>query len=148
MVCPLLLPSRFDTPWSFPLSPPPTSLFSPLFPVAGSRASSYRNSEQRLTCRAPRATWVQTELFLTFPTPLLRSITLQPLTSPETGGRFRVWIYLGDRVELVWDRKVSPASRFSCLDHTLILSRNLRRNPVLGGTIISLTSRRREGSQN
>lgn len=64
-------------------------------------------SEIKLTHRAPRATWIQTELFLTFPTPLLKSITLQPLTSPETGGRFRVWIYLDDRVEMVWDRKVS-----------------------------------------
>ncbi|KAK4686404.1 selenoprotein W-related protein, partial [Tremellales sp. Uapishka_1] len=59
-------------------------------------------------CRwAPRATWVQTELFLTFPNPLLRSITLQPLNAPETGGRFRVWLDggVGKGYELVWDRK-------------------------------------------
>jgi hypothetical protein len=57
--------------------------------------------------RAPRATWTQTELFLTFPTPVLKGITLLPLTSPETGGRFRVWVDRGQGGELVWDRKVS-----------------------------------------
>ncbi|KAL7424278.1 hypothetical protein Q5752_001868 [Cryptotrichosporon argae] len=57
-------------------------------------------------CRwAPRATWVQTELFLTFPSPAVRAITLVPLNAPETGGRFRVWVDLGGRVELAWDRK-------------------------------------------
>ncbi|WWD09774.1 hypothetical protein V865_007902 [Kwoniella europaea PYCC6329] len=59
-------------------------------------------------CRwAPRATWIQTELFLTFPNPLLRSITLIPLNAPETGGRFRVWLDRGDGKgdQLVWDRK-------------------------------------------
>ncbi|WVQ69715.1 uncharacterized protein L199_007935 [Kwoniella botswanensis] len=59
-------------------------------------------------CRwAPRATWIQTELFLTFPNPLLRSITLIPLNAPETGGRFRVWLDRGDAKgdQLVWDRK-------------------------------------------
>ncbi|EIW66345.1 hypothetical protein TREMEDRAFT_35212 [Tremella mesenterica DSM 1558] len=57
-------------------------------------------------CRwAPRATWIQTELFLTFSTPILKSITLIPLNSPETGGRFRVWLELNGGIELVWDRK-------------------------------------------
>lgn len=58
--------------------------------------------------RAPRATWIQTELFLTFPDPILRSITLMPLNAPETGGRFRVWVDVGKGKgdELVWDRKV------------------------------------------
>ncbi|WWC89723.1 uncharacterized protein L201_004648 [Kwoniella dendrophila CBS 6074] len=59
-------------------------------------------------CRwAPRATWIQTELFLTFPNPLIRSITLLPLNAPETGGRFRVWVDIGKGKgdELVWDRK-------------------------------------------
>ncbi|KAK8869523.1 hypothetical protein IAR55_000089 [Kwoniella newhampshirensis] len=59
-------------------------------------------------CRwAPRATWIQTELFLTFPTPILKSITLIPLNAPETGGRFRVWLDLGDGRgdQLTWDRK-------------------------------------------
>ncbi|KAG8946813.1 hypothetical protein FRC03_001272, partial [Tulasnella sp. 419] len=36
-----------------------------------------------------RATWVQTELFLTFQPPLISSIALIPLTSQETAGRFR-----------------------------------------------------------
>lgn len=59
-------------------------------------------------CRwAPRATWIQTELFLTFPNPILRSITLMPLNAPETGGRFRVWVDVGKGKgdELAWDRK-------------------------------------------
>ncbi|OWZ56761.1 selenoprotein W [Cryptococcus neoformans c45] len=59
-------------------------------------------------CRwAPRATWIQTELFLTFPNPILRSITLMPLNAPETGGRFRVWVDVGKGMgdELAWDRK-------------------------------------------
>ncbi|GAA5955319.1 hypothetical protein JCM8115_001913 [Rhodotorula mucilaginosa] len=91
-----------------------------------------------------RATWTQTELFLTFPpsvdassdeTPRaapvasgLKSISLVPRNAPETGGRFRVWLLLGDSAakevqgpyptankgkeerwrgwELVWDRKI------------------------------------------
>ncbi|WVF71889.1 hypothetical protein IAT40_006699 [Kwoniella sp. CBS 6097] len=59
-------------------------------------------------CRwAPRATWIQTELFLTFPNPLIRTITLIPLNAPETGGRFRVWVDKGDGAgeQLAWDRK-------------------------------------------
>ncbi|GAA5877171.1 hypothetical protein JCM16303_006189 [Sporobolomyces ruberrimus] len=55
-----------------------------------------------------RATWTQTELFLTFPPPPppsdttsdpsapspagLKAITLVPRNAPETGGRFRVWL--------------------------------------------------------
>ncbi|POY71206.1 hypothetical protein BMF94_5518 [Rhodotorula taiwanensis] len=59
-----------------------------------------------------RATWTQTELFLTFPpasldqtddgkpapSPGLKSISLVPRNRPETGGRFRVWLLLsGDQ---------------------------------------------------
>ncbi|KAL7282134.1 hypothetical protein ACG7TL_003603 [Trametes sanguinea] len=54
-----------------------------------------------------RATWVSTELFLTFPTPALRSITIMPLNAEDTAGRFRVWLFLDDKPPvLVWDRKV------------------------------------------
>lgn len=90
-----------------------------------------------------RATWVQTELFLTFPDEQassngaeeggggkystagkgLKAITLVPCNSPETGGRFRVWLYKdsaegtdqidmkkgefeGGQVVLLWDRKL------------------------------------------
>jgi predicted Rdx family selenoprotein len=57
--------------------------------------------------RAPRASWTQTELLLTFPPPLIRTISLQPLNTPETGGRFRVWVDVaGKGWELAWDRKV------------------------------------------
>ncbi|KAG1874644.1 hypothetical protein DFJ58DRAFT_758059 [Suillus subalutaceus] len=41
-----------------------------------------------------RATWVSTELFLTFPPPALKAISIIPLNSEETGGRFRVWLNL------------------------------------------------------
>ncbi|GAA5858836.1 hypothetical protein JCM8547_005007 [Rhodosporidiobolus lusitaniae] len=79
-----------------------------------------------------RASWVQTELFLTFPSdspdspssssssPGLKAITLVPLSTPETGGRFRVWLFRDadgqekrktqerswNGWDLVWDRKV------------------------------------------
>ncbi|KDQ10015.1 hypothetical protein BOTBODRAFT_116465 [Botryobasidium botryosum FD-172 SS1] len=63
-----------------------------------------------------RATWIQTELLLTFPLPTIQAITLVPRNSPETGGRFRVWLVstnsagvAGDsdepKPELLWDRK-------------------------------------------
>lgn len=78
--------------------------------------------------RGPRASWISTELFLTFPCPTLASITLIPST--ENAGRFRVWLgnldnavdgqenglNLGEgmvRKEngmvLLWDRKVEGA---------------------------------------
>ncbi|CCM02839.1 uncharacterized protein FIBRA_04951 [Fibroporia radiculosa] len=54
-----------------------------------------------------RASWVSTELFLTFPTPTLKAISILPLNAEETGGRFRVWLFLdGQPPLLVWDRKV------------------------------------------
>ncbi|KIP12843.1 hypothetical protein PHLGIDRAFT_123905 [Phlebiopsis gigantea 11061_1 CR5-6] len=54
-----------------------------------------------------RATWVSTELMLTFPTPAIKAITLLPLNSEETGGRFRVWLGLPEQPpRLIWDRKV------------------------------------------
>ena len=50
---------------------------------------------------------MSTELFLTFPTPTLKVISILPLNSEETGGRFRVWVFLdGKPPALVWDRKV------------------------------------------
>ncbi|EGO01750.1 hypothetical protein SERLA73DRAFT_177227 [Serpula lacrymans var. lacrymans S7.3] len=54
-----------------------------------------------------RATWVSTELFLTFPPPIIKGISIVPLNSDQTGGRFRVWLFSdsGDS-HLVWDRKV------------------------------------------
>ncbi|QRW05398.1 hypothetical protein RhiLY_04397 [Ceratobasidium sp. AG-Ba] len=54
-----------------------------------------------------RASWVQTELFVTFAS-AIAAISLIPLNSPETGGRFRVWLYTTtrDAPALMWDRKV------------------------------------------
>ena len=57
--------------------------------------------------RLHRATWVQTELFLTFPPPVLGCITLIPRNSDDTAGRFRVWLSVGSEPPLLlWDRKV------------------------------------------
>ncbi|KAF8640002.1 hypothetical protein AX17_001248 [Amanita inopinata Kibby_2008] len=57
--------------------------------------------------RLHRASWVQTELFLTFPPPTIESITLMPLNTDETAGRFRVWLSYGSEApQLMWDRKV------------------------------------------
>ncbi|ESK97478.1 selenoprotein w-related [Moniliophthora roreri MCA 2997] len=67
-----------------------------------------------------RATWFQTELFLTFGPKAVSSITLIPWMSDDTAGRFRVWLWMEDEKEtaadieetgsgkkpvLVWDRK-------------------------------------------
>ncbi|KAG2082251.1 hypothetical protein BD769DRAFT_1289532, partial [Suillus cothurnatus] len=52
-----------------------------------------------------RATWVSTELFLTFPLPALKAISLIPLNSEEIGGRFRVWLNLEGLPQLMWDRE-------------------------------------------
>lgn len=102
------------------LSSPPRGCFLPprgclpprscVPPHSCSLPSRNRLLPHRLLCanpRAPRASWTQTELLLTFPTPLIRTSSLQPLTSPETGGRFRVWLDRGqgNGFELVWDRK-------------------------------------------
>jgi predicted Rdx family selenoprotein len=51
---------------------------------------------------------------LTFPPPAINAISLMPLDSEETGGRFRVWLYhskdkdVASAIEpmLVWDRKI------------------------------------------
>ncbi|KAI0269240.1 Rdx family-domain-containing protein [Gloeopeniophorella convolvens] len=55
-----------------------------------------------------RATWTSTELFLTFPPPALKSITIVPLNSDDTAGRFRVWLTANEGASpiLMWDRKV------------------------------------------
>lgn len=94
---------------------------SPAFPL-----------KQRLNIsdRASRASWVSTELFLTFPnTPIstfkngdiktgefpegiisemgIKSITLLPRMKEDEGGIFRIWLHLKNEVEprLIWDRK-------------------------------------------
>ncbi|KAI0691384.1 Rdx family-domain-containing protein [Cytidiella melzeri] len=55
-----------------------------------------------------RASWVSTELMLTFPSPVIKAVSLLPLNSEETGGRFRVWLFLSaqESPTLIWDRKV------------------------------------------
>lgn len=59
------------------------------------------------TYRLHRATWVSTELMLTFPPPAIQAITIIPLNSEDTGGRFRVWLHVAERQPvLLWDRKV------------------------------------------
>ena len=51
---------------------------------------------------------MSTELFLTFPPPTIQSITIVPLNSEDTAGRFRVWLTVGEGLLpiLMWDRKV------------------------------------------
>ena len=58
--------------------------------------------------RLHRATWTSTELFLTFPPPTIQSITIVPLNSEDSAGRFRVWLTVGEGLPpiLMWDRKV------------------------------------------
>ncbi len=53
-------------------------------------------------------TWTSTELFLTFPPPTLTGITIIPLNSEDTAGRFRIWLTVdeGSSPILMWDRKV------------------------------------------
>lgn len=59
-----------------------------------------------------RASWTATELLVTFPPPAINAITLIPLNAEDTGGRFRVWLYLPGKAgnvadaKLLWDRKV------------------------------------------
>ncbi|KAI9574935.1 Rdx family-domain-containing protein [Boletus coccyginus] len=55
-----------------------------------------------------RASWVSTELLLTFPPPALTAVSVVPLNSDDTTGRFRVWLEVrnGSPI-LVWDRKVN-----------------------------------------
>ncbi|KAG6911651.1 hypothetical protein DXG01_007901 [Tephrocybe rancida] len=58
-------------------------------------------------CSLHRASWTQTELLLTFPPPALSSVTLIPLNTEDTAGRFRVWLSIPSQPPyLVWDRKV------------------------------------------
>lgn len=58
--------------------------------------------------RLHRAAWVSTELLLTFPPPALTAVTVIPLNSDDTTGRFRVWLEAGDGSPiLMWDRKVN-----------------------------------------
>ncbi|KAF9221885.1 hypothetical protein BS17DRAFT_756487 [Gyrodon lividus] len=54
-----------------------------------------------------RATWVSTELLLTFPPPALKAVSTMPLNADDTAGRFRVWLnVVNDAPILIWDRKV------------------------------------------
>ena len=60
--------------------------------------------------RLHRSTWVQTELLLTFPPPLLKSVALIPHNTTETNGRFRIWLQYAAAegalsTILIWDRK-------------------------------------------
>lgn len=78
----------------------------PLVPLVGCIVSRY--SIDITFRRLHRASWVSTELFLTFPPPAIKGITIIPLNSDETGGRFRIWLTLSavESPVLVWDRKV------------------------------------------
>jgi len=76
--------------------------------VAGTHYVTYSQGElfRHKSIRLHRATWLSTELFLTFPPPALKGITLLPLNDNETAGRFRVWLSIGSEPPiLIWDRK-------------------------------------------
>ncbi|TCD71324.1 hypothetical protein EIP91_011095 [Steccherinum ochraceum] len=54
-----------------------------------------------------RASWVSTELLITFPSPTVKAITIMPHSTEKTAGRFRVWLFMEDQQPiLMWDRKV------------------------------------------
>ncbi|EJD01064.1 uncharacterized protein FOMMEDRAFT_90589 [Fomitiporia mediterranea MF3/22] len=53
-----------------------------------------------------RATWISTELLLTFTPPTLKGVHIIPLNEDETAGRFRVWLSTEKGPVLIWDRKV------------------------------------------
>ncbi|KAG6378472.1 clasp N terminal-domain-containing protein [Boletus reticuloceps] len=62
----------------------------------------------RFADRLHRATWVSTELLLTFPSPALAAVSVMPLNSEDTAGRFRVWLEVGNGTPiLMWDRKLN-----------------------------------------
>jgi predicted Rdx family selenoprotein len=101
--------------------------------------------------RLHRATWTSTELFLTFPPPALKSITIVPLNSEDTVGRFRIWLAVKEDTPpvLVWDRKVEgqfPELKIlvsfprSPRYYDLLLKWALRRNSA-SGIISSLIGR-------
>lgn len=65
----------------------------------------------KVVYRLHRATWTLTELALTFPSPVVQSITLIPQNASVTAGRFRVWLFINEETPgerksvLLWDRK-------------------------------------------
>ena len=64
------------------------------------------HSKYKRLSRLHRATWVSTELLLTFTPPTLKGVHLVPLNDEETAGRFRVWLSTESGPCLIWDRKV------------------------------------------
>lgn len=81
----------------------PSTFISPIPPPAPSITIEFCDR-----CRwLHRATWISTELLVTFPPPVLRAVTVIPLTADDTAGRFRVWLKVEDDMpRLMWDRKV------------------------------------------
>jgi predicted Rdx family selenoprotein len=91
----------------------PSTFVAPAHPLPHSITIEFCNR-----CRwLHRASWTSTELMLTFPPPAIQSVALMPLDAEETGGRFRVWLYLpaegGGAItpKLVWDRKIEGEPR-------------------------------------
>ena len=63
--------------------------------------------------RLHRATWIATELSITFPAPQIQTISLVAAPAPLPAGRFRMWLTEAPNnvqsdpvVTLIWDRKV------------------------------------------
>ncbi|GAA6012649.1 hypothetical protein JCM11491_005468 [Sporobolomyces phaffii] len=107
-------PERAAPPAPAATLPDPSTFSPPLLSESSPGAESPRVVIEFCDrCRwLHRAVWTQTELFLTFPPavphsddgddangspksgPGLKAITLLPRNSPETGGRFRVWLLM------------------------------------------------------
>jgi predicted Rdx family selenoprotein len=70
---------------------------------------------------------------LTFPTPVIKAISLLPLSTEETAGRFRVWLFLSlqESPILVWDRKIEGG--FPELKALVCIPRLLESPPSIEG---------------
>jgi predicted Rdx family selenoprotein len=92
--------------------------------------------------RLHRATWTSTELFLTFPPPALKSITIMPLNSEGTAGRFRIWLTVNEGSPiLVWDRKVE--GKFPELKDLVRLARLFHYQDYLKARIVRAPQKQR-----
>lgn len=94
--------------------------------------------------RQHRATWVSTELMLTFPTPTVKCVALLPLNSEETGGRFRVWLTTSAKPPiLIWDRKVEggfPELKILVRSYIARISNPSKRLLCLRNSVYEITS--------
>jgi predicted Rdx family selenoprotein len=84
-----------------------------LVPMVSLTRSSNTHSDGSGVHRLHRATWIATEISITFPSPMIRTISLVATPAPAPAGRFRVWLLEDPNEEnkvgassVIWDRKV------------------------------------------